>query len=206
VEWSRSAIALAALVLLVLFGLAVHRFRKAGFTIVEAAVILVVAALGLDWNLPLLPVGGGVVIGINVAGAVVPIVVSARILAQKRVRFLRALVVVAAVAALCWRLSLVVPGEGIVLTNVIWPVLLATVLGTAIVFARRTEAAPMAYVGGTLGALVGLDALRLPELVARTEGPAFYSIGGAGVSDAIFLMGLGAVLLDILLFGLVGKR
>jgi len=57
--------------------------------------------------------------------------------------------------------------------------------------------AQVAYVGGTLGTLVGADLLnlgRLPEL-----GAPVVSVGGAGTFDGIYLTGLVSVLLVLLL-------
>jgi uncharacterized membrane protein len=55
----------------------------------------------------------------------------------------------------------------------------------------------VAYVGGTIGALVGADLLNLkkiPEL-----GAPIVSIGGAGSFDGIFLTGLFSVVLVLML-------
>lgn len=51
----------------------------------------------------------------------------------------------------------------------------------------------IAYIGGTLGVLIGADLLRLD--VVRKLGAPVASIGGAGTFDGIFLSELVAVLL-----------
>ena len=51
----------------------------------------------------------------------------------------------------------------------------------------------LAYVGGTLGALIGADILNLNKI--RDLGAPVASIGGAGTFDGVFLSGLIAVLL-----------
>ena len=53
--------------------------------------------------------------------------------------------------------------------------------------------APLAYISGTLGVLIGADLLRLNDM--RRFGTPFASIGGAGTFDGIFLTGIVAVLL-----------
>ena len=53
--------------------------------------------------------------------------------------------------------------------------------------------APLAYVCGTLGVLIGADLLRLPDI--RRLGTPVASIGGAGTFDGIFFTGIIAVLL-----------
>jgi uncharacterized membrane protein len=68
---------------------------------------------------------------------------------------------------------------------------LATAI-VAIALSRR-YAAPLAYVSGSLGTLIGADLMNLGEL--RTLGAPVASIGGAGTFDGIFVTGLTAVLL-----------
>jgi uncharacterized membrane protein len=61
-----------------------------------------------------------------------------------------------------------------------------------LVFARR-NAAPLAYICGSVGTLIGADLLNLHRLPAL--GAPVASIGGAGTFDGIFLSGILAVLL-----------
>jgi len=64
--------------------------------------------------------------------------------------------------------------------------LVAAVMGTE-------QRAVLAYVGGTLGVLIGADVLRLGSI--RQLGVPYASIGGAGTFDGIFISGIVAVLL-----------
>jgi uncharacterized membrane protein len=57
----------------------------------------------------------------------------------------------------------------------------------------RTNAAALAYVSGSLGALIGADLLNLGNL--QGLGAPVASIGGAGTFDGIFLTGILAVLI-----------
>jgi uncharacterized membrane protein len=54
--------------------------------------------------------------------------------------------------------------------------------------------APVAYIAGTLGTLIGADLLRLKEI--GQLGAPVASIGGAGTFDGVFLCGIIAVLLS----------
>jgi uncharacterized membrane protein len=54
-------------------------------------------------------------------------------------------------------------------------------------------AAPVAYICGVLGTLIGGDLLNLGK--ARKLGAGIVSIGGAGVFDGIFLVGVFSVAL-----------
>jgi Protein of unknown function (DUF1614) len=57
----------------------------------------------------------------------------------------------------------------------------------------RKHAAPLAYVGGSLGTLIGADLLNLDKV--QGLGAPVASIGGAGTFDGIFLTGILAVLI-----------
>ena len=62
----------------------------------------------------------------------------------------------------------------------------------AIVLARD-QAAPLAYIAGSLGTLIGADLSNLGQV--RGLGAPVASIGGAGTFDGIFLTGILAVML-----------
>jgi len=74
------------------------------------------------------------------------------------------------------------------------PVFMPVVV-TAIVamILSREEAAPLAYIAGSLGTLIGTDLTNLDKV--RGLGASVASIGGAGTFDGIFLTAILAVLL-----------
>ena len=57
----------------------------------------------------------------------------------------------------------------------------------------REHAAPLAYIGGSMGTLVGADLMNLDRISGL--GAPVASIGGAGTFDGVFLTGILAVLL-----------
>jgi len=61
----------------------------------------------------------------------------------------------------------------------------------------RDHAAPLAYIAGSMGTLIGADLLNLHRI--QGLGAPVASIGGAGKFDGIFLTGLIAVLLASLM-------
>jgi len=129
-------------------------------------------------------------LAINLGGAIVPICISAYLLA--RVPSLWQVLVATALMAIVTKLiARPVPGVGIVLPMFIPPVLAAAF---ALIIAYQF-AAPCAYIVGTLGTLVGADILNLHKL-QNLRGVA--SIGGAGVFDGIFLVGIVSVFLTAL--------
>jgi uncharacterized membrane protein len=89
----------------------------------------------------------------------------------------------------CHFLADPVPGVGIAL-----PVLVpALTTAVAAVLLSREYAAPLAYISGSLGTLIGADLLNLDKL--QGLGAPIASIGGAGTFDGIFLIGIVAVLI-----------
>jgi uncharacterized membrane protein len=82
-----------------------------------------------------------------------------------------------------------VPGLGIAVP-VFMPVLVTAVVA---VILSREDSAPLAYVAGSLGTLIGADLTNLDKV--RGLGAPVASIGGAGTFDGIFLTGILAVLL-----------
>jgi uncharacterized membrane protein len=127
------------------------------------------------------------VIAINVGGAVLPGMLSLYIMSF--VPFQQIIIPLAITTAVAYGLSRPVQGVGITIPAFVPPIVAAF---AAILFARE-YAPPVAYVSGVLGTLIGADLLRLPQI--RRMGAPFLSIGGAGVFDGIYLVGLVAVLL-----------
>ena len=81
-------------------------------------------------------------------------------------------------------------GVGILLPGLV-PAAVAAIL--ALIFAPSAAAAPVAYVAGVAGPLIGADLLHLKEIEQSTVGMA--SIGGAGTFDGIVLAGIVAAYL-----------
>jgi len=127
------------------------------------------------------------VIAVNLGGAVLPGALSLYLLAGTPVgEVLPALAVTTVVAYL---LSRPVRGVGIIMPAFIPPIVAAA---AALLFSAA-HAPQVAYISGVLGTLFGADLLRLGQ-IKTLEAP-FVSIGGAGVFDGIFLVGIVSVLL-----------
>ena len=82
-----------------------------------------------------------------------------------------------------------VPGIGIAVP-LFFPAAVTAVVALSL---SREFAAPLAYIGGSLGTLIGADLTNLDKV--RGLGAPVASIGGAGTFDGIFLTGILAVLL-----------
>lgn len=187
-------------ILLILLTRAIAAFRGAGFTLFEAALVLVVAPIASGINVLVLDEGAAP-LAVNVAGLLVPLIVSARVVLDRRVPRVRTAIAVALVAVVAFDRSALVPGEG-VRVHLLWPVLAAVALALLFTIGDLSRAPLVAYVAGSLGTLIGADLVRLPDLDALRPPPgSAMSIGGAGVLDAIFLAGALAVLLQLALVG-----
>jgi uncharacterized membrane protein len=91
--------------------------------------------------------------------------------------------------AVCYFAARPVPGVGILLPGLL-PAAVAAVL--ALLFASH-DAAPVAYIAGVAGPLIGADLMHLKEIEQSAVGMA--SIGGAGTFDGIVLSGIVAAYL-----------
>jgi uncharacterized membrane protein len=148
--------------------------------VVEIFGVPFLAPVAVDWP--------GTIVAINVGGAVIPILLSFYLLVRYDLWGLGA-VAIAIVGFVVHRLATPIPGVGISVPMIAPPLLAAV---AALILSRRF-AAPLAYIGGSLGVLIGADLTNLGEL--RRLGAPVASIGGAGTFDGIFLTGVIAVLL-----------
>jgi uncharacterized membrane protein len=158
------------------------------------------------WRIPKMVVGvRRTQVSVNLGGAIVPMLISAYLLLVSIptkspnvfASYLRVAVVLAIVSLTTHRSARLVKGLGIA-TPAFGPPLM-TVLAVLTVnwLSPLTCPAQVAYIGGTLGTLIGADLLnleRLPEL-----GAPMVSIGGAGTFDGIYITGLMSVFLVLLL-------
>jgi uncharacterized membrane protein len=149
---------------------------------------------GMRYTIPVVVQWPGTVIAVNVGGAVIPTVMSLYLLAKYRI-WGEGLIATACVAAVCYAFAHPVPGLGIA-EPIFVPALTTAIV--ALILSRRL-AAPLAYVGGSLGTLIGADLLNLGKVGGL--GAPVASIGGAGTFDGIFLIGILAVLIASLFGG-----
>ncbi len=126
------------------------------------------------------------IIAINFGGAIIPILLCIYLL--PKAPFLPTLFSTIISTIICFKLSRIVPGIGITIPALIPP--LGSVL-LAFIFSPGNKI-PVAYISGVLGVLIGADLLNIPNLPPY---PGVMSIGGAGVYDGIFLVGIISVLL-----------
>jgi uncharacterized membrane protein len=143
---------------------------------------------GMHYVVPVVVDWPGTMIAVNVGGALIPALMSVYLLVKNRL-WGAGLPATACVTAVCHFLADPVPGVGIALP-VFVPALTTAVVALLL---SRQHAAPLAYVSGSLGTLIGADLLNIDKL--QGLGAPIASIGGAGTFDGVFLTGIVAVLI-----------
>ncbi len=152
------------------------------------------------FDVPLLHLNGSI-IGFNLLGCSVPVIITTKMLAQRRVPLRQFCLVAAITAGVTHLYSVIVPGVGVTIYLFAIPPILTAALAFMVrkmKGARDFNPALLAYAGATIGVLVGADLLNLYRLVTHyADSPVFISIGGGSVLDAIFLAGIVALLADL---------
>ena len=135
-----------------------------------------------------IPVFQKQIIALNLGGAILPGLLCLYLLS--RVNPGAVILATSVTTLFSYFLSKPVKGVGVVIPAFIPPIIAAV---AALVFAEEGNAPAVAYISGVMGILIGADLLRLRQI--KRFGVSFLSIGGAGVFDGIFIVGIIAVLL-----------
>jgi uncharacterized membrane protein len=186
---------------LVQIGIVGAAFAKLGISPRIALIIIFLSLLGSAINIPIIRRGiyqgwtfslspsmnTEQVICMNLGGAIIPLLLCIYLFPKAP---LRATIISTLVMIMVAKmLTRVVPGVGFTLPALIPPLVAAPL---ALILAHRNPA-PVAYISGVLGTLIGADLLNLYKIEAI--GAPMVSIGGAGVYDGIYLVGIMSVLL-----------
>jgi len=140
------------------------------------------------------------VIAVNVGGALIPLFNSGVMVYLARcipVNGVMASILLSVVVTTVYTFysSKAVPGLGIVAPGL--GIALVSLL-TSVITLRQGPVFIPAYVGATVGSLLGADVIRLLKDKDKLRDALFLSIGGAGVFDGIYLSGAIAVALAVL--------
>jgi uncharacterized membrane protein len=177
--------------LLLLFGSLIGSYFNIPITVLPGPPAVsgqIVEFYGMRYVVPLVTSWPGTVLAVNVGGAVIPALMSAYLVLRYQLWF-KATLATAAIAFVIHAMATPVPGIGIAVP-VFVPVVTTAILAFIL---SRDYAAPLAYIGGSMGTLIGADLLNLDRI--SDLGAPVASIGGAGTFDGIFLTGILAVLL-----------
>jgi uncharacterized membrane protein len=140
-------------------------------------------------HLPQLPFTGTTVIALNVGGCLIPVGFSIYLLQYQPLPPGDVILTTALVSTVSYIASRPMPGIGIGMPILVAPLTAAL----AALLINPEDRAPLAYISGTWGVLLGADLLRLKDV--KRLGAPVASIGGAGTFDGIFITGIVAVLL-----------
>ena len=123
----------------------------------------------------------------------IPTLMSIYLLVRNMV-WIESAIATAIVTAVTHWLAEPVPGVGIA-EPIFVPAAVTAIVSVLLSYARAApeKAAPLAYISGSLGTLIGADLLNLDRI--NGLGAPVASIGGAGTFDGIFITGILAVLL-----------
>ncbi len=161
---------------------------------------------GVKWIIPEFGIASRkTIVALNVGGALVPLLISIYLLIfvvpnseiNPLITYIKILIALIIVTLIIHAIATPVRGLGIA-TPAFFPPLI-TALISILIYQFYIPSNPfiISYVSGTLGTLIGADLMNLnkiPKLGAR-----FVSIGGAGTFDGVYLTGLMAVFLTLLL-------
>jgi uncharacterized membrane protein len=206
---------LGLLVVVLQIGILGYAYEKMGISRRAAYAILFFSLAGAGYNVPIAELPGGqavemhetvrwgthyvvpmlrkwpaTTLAVNVGGAIIPTLLSIYLVVKNQI-YGQALVGISIVSVVVYMLAEPVEHLGIAVPIFIPPVLAAVVA----MLLSRDYAAPLAYVSGCMGTLVGADLLNLKVL--SNLGASVASIGGAGTFDGVFLTGILAVLLAL---------
>ena len=209
VPWSL-VMAFASLALIYyLFRRRADVFADFGFSGKEVALLALGSIAGGAVNIPL-AIFGGTYLAVNVGGTIVPIILIAWWIRNKKLRILPAIVGTALVAFTAWKIVEFRPDVGIVARypTFFLPVVVALLFALLVSIRKPITGVPIAYASGTMGALIGADVMNVDDIgahFASAHDNTVISIGGAGVFDMVFLAGTFAMALHIALVVFIHK-
>ena len=177
--------------LALLFGSLIGSYFNIPITVLPGKAVQsgeVVNFYGMRYVVPYVTAWPGTVLAVNIGGAVIPTLMSTYLVLRYQL-WVKATIAVAVIAIVIHASATPVQGVGIAVP-VFAPVIVTAILAFIL---SREYAAPLAYIGGSMGTLIGADLMNLDKI--GSLGAPVASIGGAGTFDGIFLTGILAVLL-----------
>jgi uncharacterized membrane protein len=203
------SIVIVILVFYIIYLFFTKAFIYMGFTTTEAlAIVLLSFLLGsglVDQYLPInfsniyLFSSGNWRVGINTGGAIIPIILSIYLIVKNKLKPYKVIIGIIIVSVVTYFVSYPNPSKGIVsgFPEFLLPAIFASLISIILLWKKFKKAAPLAYISGTIGVLIGADVFHLIALLNYNIDkvtPAV--IGGAVVFDMVFITGILAVILD----------
>lgn len=210
VPWS-FVMAFASLALIyALFRTRADVFEDLAFSGREVALLCLGSTAGWAVNLPFLVIGG-TYLAVNVGGTLVPLLLIAWWVKERKLRIIPTILGSALVTYVAWRIVEFSPEAGIVarFPYFFLPIAAALLFGLLVSLRKPVTSVPIVYASGTLGALIGADVLHVADIRAHflaAPENTIISIGGAGVFDMVFLAGTFAMALNLAIVALIGRK
>jgi uncharacterized membrane protein len=203
-------ILLPVLALYIVYLIITKAFHEMGFSSLEAIIIVFLSFLlgsgiidgfvGISFsNIPLFSYHTYWIVGINVGGAVIPIILSVYLTMKNGLKPYTVFLGIGIVTVVTFFVTYPDPEKGIVSTFPFWilPIIFASFISIILAWKEKSKAAPLAYTIGTLGVLIGADGFHLMSLLQNeVQTTRNAVIGGASVFDMVFITGILAVFLD----------
>jgi len=139
------------------------------------------------------------IVAINTGGAIIPILLSIYLIIKKKITLWKILIGIIIVAIITFFVTKPVADKGIIAYFPYWllPSFVASLSSIFLSWKNYIKAAPIAYISGTIGVLIGADFLHLWELLDYPINTSRTAVlGGAVVFDMIYITGIIAVILD----------
>ncbi len=207
-DQSTYIVLIAAAVAIVLFYAYISTIWKilerVGLTAGEVSVIVLITLFFGSIPIPLLHYNGWWV-GISIGGALIPLILCIYLIGTKHVNVAELFIGIVIVAFISYMVVRPEAGVGIV-ADIPWafaPALAAGLFALSTFWIDIGRAAPLAYASGIIGTILGADVLHLQEMLALpapTDQTVILSIGGANIFDMVYLTGIVAVAVDIIVF------
>ena len=188
--------------LLSLFGSQVNLKIREVKSIQPILVLREISFFGVKWRIPDFQYGvGKTIISVNIGGALIPVFLSLFLLLYSipaleqnlTVAYLKVFATFIVVTLVVHKFARPIKGLGIAVPFFIPPLTAALVSAVLFPIYVKTNPFIIAYVGGTLGTLVGADLLNLGKI--SEIGAPIVSIGGAGIFDGVYMTGITAIFL-----------
>lgn len=186
-------------------------FARFGFRREEVALLTLGALAGWAINLPIVPLGSSF-LALNVGGALLALFLAGLWASRRLLPPVRVTLGVALVAIVTFQVVRFDPEQGVVALFP-WfflPPLVALVWAVVVCIRDLRKSVPVAFVSGSIGALVGADVVNLPaiqEYFSRAhEEAVVVSVGGAGALDMVFLAGILPMAATVLLLAALTPR
>lgn len=201
---SYSSVSLLVLPITLLLLISVGVFSHSGFTRPEILLLISAAIVGAvapfdAFNVAITSFDGSV-LAVNAIGAGVPILLSAKIMLGDRLGGIEAFTGLLVSVYAAYEISTFDPDVGILVQHFTMVPLVSALVAILVKGPVHEGSPPLAYFYGSVGVLVGADLLRLPQVFSHDPGANIVvAVGGVGTADAIFMAGIVAIAMDVVL-------